>query len=171
MDNSLSFFDLFQEKITILQIIYIYWAPCGPPGSLTPMHMGSNCMWAIEPKVSGSQTNFLKPSISMFRFFPTCRNNWLFFSPLDSYFNRERVTLDEIHEKYGHNGQVSFLNSFHISKFPWKISYFHEKFGHIYVAGVWGRVLLARHCEQRGAAEQEPGEWALLLPQTFVSFI
>ena len=38
-----------------------------------------------------------------------------FFSPLDSYFNRERVSLDEIHEKYGHNGQVSFINSFHIS--------------------------------------------------------
>ena len=30
-----------------------------------------------------------------------------FLSPLDSYFNRERVSLEEIHEKYGHNGQVS----------------------------------------------------------------
>ena len=34
---------------------------------------------------------------------------YFFFSPLDSYFNRERVSLDEIHEKYAHNGQVSSL--------------------------------------------------------------
>ena len=32
-------------------------------------------------------------------------------SPLDSYFNRERVSLEEIHGKYGHNGQVRHVDT------------------------------------------------------------
>ena len=44
---------------------------------------------------------------SFYKFVLSKKQN-IFYSPLDSYFNRERVSLDEIHEKYGHNGQVKF---------------------------------------------------------------
>ena len=37
--------------------------------------------------------------------------NQICCSPLDSYFNRERVSLEEIHGKYGHNGQVRLINT------------------------------------------------------------
>ena len=62
-------------------------------------------------------------------YFQNC--SWIYgkyFSPLDSYFNRERVSLDEIHEKYGHNGQVSSLKFSMVFVQIWFFSYFHEKF-------------------------------------------
>ena len=74
---------------------------------------------AFAKLVFGNKLNYFHTSFGFNRhLFKTFHNYGQFVSPLDSYFNRERVSLGEIHEKYGHNGQVSFLDSFHISMRP-----------------------------------------------------
>ena len=64
---------------------------------------------AFTKLVFGCKLNNFHTSFGFNRhLFKTFHNYGQFVSPLDSYFNRERVSLGEIHEKYGHNGQVSF---------------------------------------------------------------
>ena len=77
-----------------------------------------------------------------------------FLSPLDSYFNRERVSLEEIHEKYGHNGQVSDLQ---ITDFIFQKYGQNGSWGDLIFSGVWGWMLLARNRKPR-ATKQESGE-------------
>ena len=77
-----------------------------------------------------------------------------FLSPLDSYFNRERVSLEEIHEKYGHNGQVS---NHQVTDFIFQKYGQNGSWGDLIFSGVWGWMLLARNRKPR-ATKQESGE-------------